>query len=175
MINKAEIIDQPYSGQYKEKIYDVLSPWNSQNWTWVKFENEDFNEWCGEFRGSPRSVALSKKYNNVLVLTSDYLFRLDCLSGEVIEYESQHLYQSLTVTPSGEFIIADDYSIQKIESNLKDLTLLESPLEMMDMIKFKGWSNNKLSITCNELINWDNKFVLELDGDTLELTIKDFT
>ena len=46
---------------------------------------------------------------------------------------------------------------------------------MMDMIKFNGWSNNKLSITCNELINWDNKFELELDGETLEITIKGFT
>jgi len=100
---------------------------------------------------------------------------MDCLSGELIEYEFQHLYQSLTVTPLGEFIIADYYSIKKIESNLKNKTLLESPLEMMDMIKFNGWSNNKLSITCNELINWDNNFVLELDGDTLEITIKDFT
>ncbi|MFZ0443740.1 MAG: hypothetical protein WAM95_03620 [Bacillus sp. (in: firmicutes)] len=100
---------------------------------------------------------------------------MGCLSGEIIEYESQHLYQCLTVTPLGEFIIADYYSIEKIESNLKNKVLLESPLEMMDMIKFNGWSNNKLSITCNELINWDNNFVLELDADTLEITIKDFT
>lgn len=175
LITKAEIINQPYSGQYKERIYDVTNPWNSQSWTWVKFENEDFNEWCGEFRGLPRAVALSKKYNNVLVLTSDYLFQMDCLSGEIIEYESNHLYQSLTVTSSGEFIIADYYSIEKIESNLKNKVLLESPLEMMDMIKFNGWSNNKLSITCKEVVNWDNNFVLELDGDTLEITLKDFT
>ncbi|PIC80937.1 hypothetical protein CSV75_03925 [Sporosarcina sp. P18a] len=174
MITKAEIIDQPYSGQYQEKIYDVASPWNSKSWTWVKFENEDFNEWCGELRGAPRAVALSKKYNTVLVLTSDYLFQLDRLSGEVIEYESQHRYQSLTVTPSGEFIIAGDYTIEKIEANLRDKILLESPIEMIDMITFTGWVNNTLSITCKEVMNWDNTFLLELDGDTLELTIKDF-
>ncbi len=52
MISKAELINQSYSGQYKEKIYDIPSPWNSQDWTWVKFENDDFDEWCGEFRGS---------------------------------------------------------------------------------------------------------------------------
>ncbi|ARF12796.1 hypothetical protein [Sporosarcina ureae] len=174
MITKAEIIDQPYSGLYQEKIYDVASPWNSQSWTWIKFENEDFIEWCGEFRDAPRAVALSKKYNNVLVLTSDYLFQMDCLSGDIIEYESRHIYQSLTVTPSGEFILTDDYTIEKIEANLKDKTLLESPVEMMDMITFTGWVNNTLSITCKELMNWDNTFLLELDGDTLELTIKDF-
>lgn len=42
VITKAEIIYQPSSGQYKERIYDITSSWNSQNWTWVKFE-EDFN------------------------------------------------------------------------------------------------------------------------------------
>ncbi|WP_199093183.1 MULTISPECIES: hypothetical protein [unclassified Sporosarcina] len=141
----------------------------------MKFENEDFNEWCGEFRGAPRAVALSKKYNTVLVLTSDYLFQLDGLSGDVIEYESNHLYKSLTVTPSGEFLIADDYTIQKIEANLKDKVLLENPIEMIDMITFTGWINNKLSITCKESMNWDNTFLLELDGDTLEITSKDFT
>jgi hypothetical protein len=113
VINKADIINQPYSGQYKERIYDISSSWNSLNWTWVKFEDEDFNEWCGEFRGSPRAVALSKKHNKVLVLTSDYLFHVDCDNGELIEYESQPQYQCLTVTPSGDFIIADYYSIEK--------------------------------------------------------------
>lgn len=103
LITKVEIIDQPYSGQYKERIYDISSPWNSQHWTWVKFENEDFSEWCGEFREHPRAVAFSKKYRNVLVLTSDFLFKIDCLSGELTEYESQPQYQSLTVTPSGGF------------------------------------------------------------------------
>ncbi|PIC72186.1 hypothetical protein CSV77_02970 [Sporosarcina sp. P16b] len=174
MITKARIIDQPYSGLYQERIYDVPSPWNSQSWTWVKFENEDFTEWCGEFRGAPHAVALSKKYNTVLVLTSDYLFQMDCLSGDVIEYESQRLYKSLTVTPSGEFILAGDYTIEKIEANLRDKILLKSPIEMIDMITFTGWVNNTLSITCKEEMNWDNTFLLELDGETLELTSKDF-
>ncbi|PGY04904.1 hypothetical protein [Bacillus sp. AFS031507] len=116
MITKAEIINQPFSGQYKERIYDITSSsWNSPNWTWVKFEDEDFNEWCGEFRGSPRDIAVSKKYKTVLVLTSDYLFQVDSDSGELTEYESQPQYQCLTVTPSGDFIIADYYSIEKIE------------------------------------------------------------
>lgn len=79
MIIKAEVINQPYSGEYNERIYDISSPWNSQSWAWIKFTNEDLTEWCGNFRGFPRDVAVSKKYNSVLVLTSDYLFKLDCL------------------------------------------------------------------------------------------------
>lgn len=174
MITKADIIKQPYSGQYKERLYDVSSPWNSQKWTWVKFEDEDFNEWCGEFRGFPRDVALSKKFNTVLVLTSDYLFQIDCHSEEVTEYESQPRYQSLTVTPSGDFLITDDYFIEKIESTIKDKKPLESPIKM-DTIKFNGWSSNKLSISCTEFLNWNNHVELDIDGETLEITKKDFT
>ena len=35
MIIEAKIINQPESGQYLEKIYDIQSPWNSQEWTWI--------------------------------------------------------------------------------------------------------------------------------------------
>ncbi|WP_088072788.1 hypothetical protein [Gottfriedia luciferensis] len=172
MISKAELINQPYSGQYQEKIYDVPSPWNSQDWSWVKFENDDFDEWCGEFRGSPRAVALSKKFNKILVLTSDYLFQIDCLNGELIEYESKPQYQSLTVTSSGDFIVADDYTIEKIGLKLKDKELLDCPIKM-DGIKFNGWTSNKLSISGDEFLNWNNHVELELDGEKLEINIKD--
>jgi len=171
MIIKAEIIDQPYSGQYSERIYDIFSPWNSQGWTWVKFSNEDFDDWCGVFRGGPRYVAVSEKYNHVLVLTSDYLYRINCLSGELTEYQTNSQYQSLTVTPQGEFLVADCYSIDLIESTLEDRKPIESPIQM-DMIKFHGWSNNKLLITCDEFLNWDNHVELELDSELMEITVK---
>lgn len=173
MITKVEIINQPYSGQFKERIYDISSPWNSPNWTWVKFE-EDCNEWCGQFRGLSRAVALSKKHNKILVLTSDYLFQVDCFSGEITEYESQPQYQCLTVAPLGDFIIADYYGIEKIESTLNDKISLESPIKM-DTVKFNDWSNNKLLITCDEFLNWSKHVELELDGDTLEITVKELT
>ena len=40
MICRAEHIEQPYSGEYIEKIYDITSAWNSGNWTWIKFFTE---------------------------------------------------------------------------------------------------------------------------------------
>ncbi|MEW9052510.1 MAG: hypothetical protein AB2392_15220 [Neobacillus sp.] len=172
MIAKAEIINQPFSGQYEERIYDIKSSWNSPNWTWVKFEDEDFNEWCGEFRGSPWGIAVSTKHKTVLVLTSDYLFQVDCDSGELTEYVSEPQYQCLTVTPSGDFLIADYYDIEKIESSIKYTKPVESPIKM-DTIMFHDWSKNKLIITCDEFLNWDNHLELELDGDTLEITVKD--
>lgn len=172
MIVKANIINQPYSGDYEEKVYDIHSRWNSQDWTWIKFTNGDFTEWCGHFRGYPRAVAISKKYNKVLVLTSDYLYQVDCLDGALMEYESDPQYQCLTVTPGGEFILADYYTVEVLGKSLKDKKLIKSPIEM-DMIKFHKWTNNKLLITCNEFLNWDNQVELELNGKTLEINVKD--
>lgn len=60
MIIDVNIVNQPLSGEYEEWIYDISSQWNSQKWTWIKFTNDDFYEWCGEFRGEARGVALSK-------------------------------------------------------------------------------------------------------------------
>ncbi|MFS0653865.1 hypothetical protein [Bacillus sp. 179-C3.3 HS] len=172
MITKAEIINQPYSGKYKERIYDIRSSWNSSGWTWVKFEEDDFHEWCGEFRGSPRAVSLSRKYNKILVLTSDYLYQVDVDSGDLIEYESNTHYQCLTVTPSGDFVIADYYHIEKIGATLNDKMLLKSPIEV-DEIQFHDWSHHKLLITCEEFLGDNQHVKLELDGDTLEITLKD--
>lgn len=171
MISDVKIMSQPMAGKYKERIYDISSQWNSQKWTWVKFTNDDFSEWYGEFRGEPRGVELSKKYKTILVLTSDYLYLIDCLSEEIIEYEEKPLYQNLTVTPSGDFIVADYYNIELIRTAIRDTKLLDSPIKM-DMIKFCEWNKNKLLIICEEFLNWSNSVKLELDGDTFEITIK---
>lgn len=170
MITNGEIICQPYSGQYFERIYDISSPWNSQNWTWIKFTNEDCSEWCGEFRGSPRDVTISMKNNRVLVLTSDYLFYLNTLNSELIDYEPQPQYINVTVTPLGDFLATDSRDIYLIESSIHKI-ILKSPIQM-DTIKFEGWLNNKLKITCDEFLNWDNHVELELDSVTLEITIR---
>lgn len=170
MIINAEIINQPYSGQYIERVYDISSPWNSQDWTWVKFLNDDYTEWCGEFRGSPRSVAISTKYNIVLILTSDYLFLIDRISTELMEYDHQPQYHNLTVTPSGDFILADYYNLYIVKSSLKDMKTLESPIKM-DFIKLGNWSENRLLITCDELLNWENHLELEFNCETLKITI----
>lgn len=171
MIISANIINQPFSGQYMERIYDISSPWNSTEWTWVKFVNDDFNEWCGEFRGLARDVALSKKNNLILILTSDYLYKLDVIHGGLIEYISQPQYQSLTVTPLGDFLVADDYHIYTFETSLNEEKSLSSPIEM-DNIKFHYWTNRTLSISCEEFLNCDKHVDLELDCETLKICVK---
>ena len=96
MISRAEYIQQPYSGEYIEKIYDIKSPWNSTDWTWIKFTEED-DIWCGEFRGKYRGVSCSTTLGIIVVLTSDYMYVLDIYGGEIMEYYSQH--HSATTIP----------------------------------------------------------------------------
>ena len=170
MITGVDIISQPYSGQYIERIFDISSLWNSSLWTWIKFINEDLTEWCGEFRGVMKAAVISLKYNLILILTSDYLYKLSLINGELLGYEDKPQYNSLTVTPQGDYIISDDYSIFIMEPSSTDKKEVPSPIKM-DNIKFHNWNHNKLQITCDELLNWENhgEVVLELDCETMEL------
>ena len=171
MIEEAKIISQPYSGEFEERVYDIESVWNSQDWSWVKFINDDYLEWCGQFRGFPRQVAVSKRYNTVLILTSDYLFQLDRLSGNIIENERMPLYRSLTVAPNGEYLIADYYRIEKISNNINLKIEIKCPVPM-DMIEFGNWTGNTLTITCDEFMNWDRHLIMEYNCDTDKIEIK---
>jgi len=174
MIISAEIISQPYSGEFEEKIYDNDNPWNSQSWTWIKFTNEDYYEWCGQFRGFPRKVAVSDKLGDILVLTSDYLFRLKTKNAELTELENQPGFHNLTVTPEGEFILADYYHLEKIGYSFKDRLQIDSPIQM-DMIEFKNWDGHRLNFTCDEFMNWDRHLEMELDTEDWEIRIKNAT
>ena len=171
MIEFVDIINRPHSGEFEERIYDIQSPWNSQSWSYIKFVTDDFSEWCGVFRGSPRIAELSKYKGEILVLTSDYLWRLDSKNGEVKEFEDQPQYHNLTVAPNGDFILADYYNISRIDGAIKDSKDLQSPIQM-DMIKFKNWENEKLIIECDEFMNWDRHLTLELNSSNWTIEIK---
>lgn len=170
MIIEAETISQPYSGEYTERIYDNESAWNSQSWTFIKFINDDYFEWCGQFRGFPRQVAISKSKNIVLVLTSDYLYQLDRETGNVADFEDQPQYQNLTVAPNGDFILADYYNFEKVTTTIKEKEQIESPIQM-DLIKFKKWNNSKLEFTCDEFLNWDRHLTMTYDIETEKIEI----
>lgn len=174
MIIEAEIISQPNSGEYTERIYDNDSAWNSQSWTFIKFTNDDYSEWCGQFRGFPKQVAISTIKNVILVLTSDYLYQLDRETGTLTDLEDQTQYQNLTITPNGDFILADYYNFEKVSANIKQKTLIESPIQM-DMIEFKKWDNSKLEFTCYEFLNWDRHLTMTYDSETNKIEIKNAT
>ncbi|QLC65230.1 hypothetical protein LPB248_02705 [Flavobacterium sp. LPB0248] len=171
MIFKAEIINQPYSGEYSERIFDNENSWNSQSWTFIKFTNDDYTEWCGHFRGFPREVAISIIRNIVLVLTTDYLFQLDRETGNLMDYEDHPQYQNLTVAPNGDFILADNYDFEKVTTSIKQKSPIESPIQM-DLIEFKNWEKSKLEFTCNELLNWDRHLIMIYNSETNNIEIK---
>ena len=166
-MQKAEIITQPYAGEYRERIYDITSPWNSQEWTWVKFEDEE-ETWCGVFRGAHKGVAFSQKYSKVLILTTDYLYALDCDKAEIIEYEAQPQYNDITVTPDDDFLVASYYDIEIIKESLQDRETLERPFEM-DMIKFHEWDGSRLKVSCYKFLDWNERVEFFLDMDVLEV------
>lgn len=170
MICSAERIEQPYSGQYVERIYDIKSPWNSREWTWIKFEDEN-GEWCGEFRGKYRGVSVSKKLGIVVVLTSDYMYTLDINTADLIEYDSQSDFVDITTSPNGDIFLTDGYSIEivvkdndeKIETTVVDYMPVNP-----DNLRFEEWNNNILKISCCEFYHWENELELYLDCETLE-------
>lgn len=171
MIVDAKIVAQPNAGDFFEKIYDLQNVWNSQDWTFIKFTNSDFSEWIGQFRGFPIDVKISESYKSILILTSDYLYQLDSLSGILHAYEEQPQYKSLTLAPDDSFIIADYMSVEKITNDINDKKLIESPIEM-DFIEFKDWKDGLLEFTCDEFIFWENHYLMTYNYTTEKIEIK---
>ncbi len=168
---KAEIISQPYSGEYEERIYDLESPWNSQSWTWIKFVDKNEIETVGQFRGFPNSVKVSEKYNEIIVLTSDYVYRLNSKELSIIETESRPFYQGLEVSPDGIFIFHGYDDIKKMENSLSDMVEIQSPFKMTHII-FKNWNKNILEFECEEFMNWSRCENMELDTTSWIINIK---
>ncbi len=137
----------------------------------IKFTDNEFKEWCGVFRGFPKKTAISKIRKEIIILTSDYLWKLNKEDGELVEIEDQPHYKELTVSPSGTFIIADYYNISRISDSLKNKIEIKSPIQM-DMIEFKEWQNGKLTIKCDEFANWENHLELELEDNTWSIVIR---
>jgi hypothetical protein len=168
---KTEIINQPYSGEFKERIYDIESPWNSQSWTWIKFTDENMIETVGQFRGFPKEVKYSESRNEIIVLTSDHIFRLNASDLNLIETERQLNYQDLEVSPDGTFIFHNYYEIEKMNNSLSEMIEIESPFKMDD-IRFKKWNGKNLEFECEEFTNWSRKELMELDTTEWKIKIK---
>ena len=171
---KAKIINQPYSGEFEERIYDVESVWNSQSWTWIKFEDINGNEKVGQFRGFPKDVKISKQKNEIVILTSDCIFRLDTIELNIIESEKQVDYENLEVTPNGTFLLSEYGEIYKLENSLSDMQIIESPFEL-DWIEFKKWNGDILEFECSELANYEKTEIMELNTTDWSIKIKKTT
>ena len=160
-------IQQPYSGEFNERIYDIQSCWNSSDWTWIKFE-ENNDVWCGEFRGKYRGVAISDKIEIVVVLTSDYMYVLDLLSKDIIDYRRQPMYLEITTTPFEDILLTDSYGLEiftdKSISNLKTIAL---PING-SYISFIEYCGDILKMTYEDNFNWQNRVEISFDCSLLE-------
>ena len=156
MILSAEYIDQPYDGEYREKIYDIKSVWNSRDWIWIKFTDEN-GEWCGEFRGSYRGVAVSNKLGIVVVLTSDHMYMLDINSAELVDFLSQPTYVGITASPLEDIFITDGQCVEIFTANHIDARKsIATPIHP-DCLEFAEWKGNILKMTCYEFWSWETK------------------
>ncbi|MCG8573319.1 MAG: hypothetical protein MI810_00425 [Flavobacteriales bacterium] len=171
MIVDAQIIAQPLSGEFEERIYDHENPWNSAKWGYIKFTESSGKEWLGQFRGESRNVKISPQLQCILVLSSDYLFKLNIHNGELEELLEHPSYRKLEVAPSGEFILADYYQIEKMTSNLKDIEIIESPIQM-DFIEFLQWSDLQLEFSCKAFLNGEKEHLLILDTVKWKIELK---
>ena len=162
MITQAVRIQQPISGMFQEKIYDIESSWNSDKWTWIKF-TEDADYWCGEFRGEYRGIGYSASLGICVVLTSDYLYIIDNYTHQMIYFEQHPQYIDLISTPEGDIFITDDYSIEKfVDNSINNIEIVVMPLNA-DYIRFKGLDGNAIRITCYEFLRWGEELELWYD------------
>ncbi|WP_195987575.1 hypothetical protein [Clostridium sp. D53t1_180928_C8] len=171
MIIGAEIIGQPYSGEYKEVIYDIpCIHWKSEYWGWVRFTNQDYSEWCGDFRGKILGVEMSKRFNSILILTTDCLFVLDKTTGELIDNNVRPEYEQLTLSPLEEYILVSYGEILIIKDSTNDLVKVNIPSNVYS-VKFLEWQGHNLILKfedCNGIDMYSN---VSLDSKTYEIVL----
>ena len=72
---KVQIITQPISGRYEEKIF----PENKliKYCSWVKFERDDYSEWRGCFSGEAFQCVVLEDSHLVLIGTDEAIYKID--------------------------------------------------------------------------------------------------
>jgi len=172
MIKRLEIINQPFSGQFKERIYDTQNAWNSQNWTWIKVLEDNGFEWCGQFRGVLLSIGFSNKIKYLYILTSDNLYVLDKLGGDIHKIIPQTNFKNIINTPNDDLIFYDDNNLFLL-SEQNQILKIETTISM-DFIEFKTWEGNKFIFDCYEIGIWNN-VTMELDMENLLINKRNVT
>lgn len=170
MIISAEVISQPLSGEYEEVVYDFSSEWKSAYWGWIKFTDDDYSEWVGEFRGEVIGIEISERFNSVLVLTKDCLFLLDRSTNKVVEIVEDPEYVQIILSPQQEYIVASDYEIAVIRESAKKPYYINIS-GAISCIRFRGWKEDKLILNCEDYLEYGEEIDLSLDSETFEIDI----
>lgn len=169
MLEKVTIIEQPYSGEYKERIYDIKGSSNSSDWTWVKFEEDNDYSWCGEFRGKSIGVAFSKKLGIIVILTSEYMYILDLKSKELIEYKKSSEYTGITCTPLEDIILSSLYGLDFFKGKtISSIDTIVLPVHTKN-IKFLEYDGKILRITGTDAENESHQVKFVFDCENLSI------
>ena len=170
MIIEAMRIDPPYDGEYRERIYDIRSVWNSSDWTWIRFTEDDGEEWCGEFRGEYKGAVVSDKLGVAVVLTSDHMYMLDIKDAEITDCLSQPDYEDIACSPLGDIFMTDGYRLEMLTGNrIARRKSIPTPVRP-DSLRFSEWKGSVLKMTCDTLLDWDRGWEMrELFLDSVSL------
>lgn len=158
MIQTAEITAAPLSGQFPELIYPAPKP-SSSDWTWVRFEDEEYNVFYGQFQGASKIIAVSEKIDYCYVLVDYFLYEINRNNPneytvfDVIE-DFSLLIQNIAILPTGQLLLTDHYRfylsnapLQKSESQF---TELETTVCSVADIEFQKWEGPLLHMNAFE-------------------------
>ncbi|MCM3317488.1 hypothetical protein M3603_12710 [Rummeliibacillus stabekisii] len=176
MLLSAKITKQPISGKYPEQIF--VAPFSTAEWTWVKFEDEDYNEFYGQFQGNPNTVALSPKNKFCYVLTDTFLYEIDSQSPSNYQvhdfWETGRTIRNVTFSPEGKPLFSDYYTIFTITKSIDELVQLENPKLLensipVDNIEFDNWEGHLLHINAETFLE-GQPIKLIFDATTMRIS-----
>lgn len=171
MIFSAHITTQPASGKYPEQIFEA--PLSTLNWTWVKFEDEHYNEFYGQFHGNPKCVALSPNNTVCFVLTNEFMYEIDRQnpSSYVVRdfWDCGCTLTNVTFMPNGTPLFSNDYVLFTINESFDYQVEIENPIHV-DLITFVGWIDHFLHIDAVPFLSGE-PIKLVFDANTMLLSI----
>jgi hypothetical protein len=153
---KAELTHQPESGAFEEFHFEHPTVWNSQVFSWVKFKDQEDQDWFGSFRGeSLGHLAISELTGTVMIPTKDGTYLLDINSRQLLNfYGVEHQIRSVITAPSGRIFILASYS--ELYRTSDEHKLIHLPCQLnMAFIKLKLISGNNVEFEFEENGVWN--------------------
>ena len=155
---KAEITYQPESGRFEEFHFENSTVWNSQIFSWVKFEDLEYQDWYGSFRGqSLGHLAISEESGHVMIPTRDGTYLVNINNRQPIKfYGTEYLIRSVIALPNqGTFVLA---SCGELFRTNQEYELVDIPCQRrMDSIKLNSVSGNIIQFEFEDLGLWSRK------------------
>lgn len=169
---KADLTYRPESGAFDEVHFEQPSVWNSQEFSWVRFEDKDYQDWYGSFRGTPfGNIAFSELSGNAIIPTEDGTYVVNINTRKLLKFHGvEHQIRSvITIPDSSTFVVASYYEIYRTNEDY-ELTQIDTQCSM-DLIKFKSANNEYVEFEFEEIGDWKQKNgLLNTETWTIEVT-----